>query len=554
MTRFAKRFGLLVLSLGLIVAIAAAGFLAMLHAQSKTESVLLDDRLDKTTTLAGLAQQFFQFEFKEMLKVTHDASFTLKPGDAGDRRRLAAFVDDSVLIDHGAVLLGLDGRVLNAHGPVLAFPAPTDPGLQPLLAALQRGEPGMSSVMSVGETPIVGLGLPIMSGATPRALLLAFFRAETSPLQQYNERLTYGRRGVGYIVDSSGIVVSSTKRGFVGTRLDVSRMAGALARSRSETRTVPWSGGDVVAAYAPLRIGGWSIVNVEPEADFFGPVRSGSLRTTAALLALLVVAAASVAISNAKRHRALAKAYEYKGELLANTTHELKTPLTAIRGAAMTLGLRRRDMSDEQVDLFLGMIHRRTQALQKLVDRILTGARLEAGREVPISPEPVDVSETLVRLAAEFADSSPRHQIDVSAPEGVRVHADPVALDQVLGLLMENAIKYSPDGGTVRVDATPAGEFVSFRVADNGIGVGADDIPHVFDAYFKAWRGDRQSFGGVGLGLSIAKHLVERHGGRISVVSTEGVGTVFTFTLPVAAGSADGVGSTVSTSHEEVKA
>jgi signal transduction histidine kinase len=235
---------------------------------------------------------------------------------------------------------------------------------------------------------------------------------------------------------------------------------------------------------------------------------------------------------NHKRQTALANAYEYKGQLLANTTHELKTPLTAIRGAAVTLGMRWRTMSAEQIDQFLGIIHRRCDGLSKLIDRILLGARLEAGREVALNPKPTDVLGALRAITSEFKDVSPRHRVLLAAPENVWVDVDPEALDQVLGLLLENAIKYSPAGGDVRVTAIDGPRVVTISVSDCGLGMTEDDIHHIFDPYFRAARGDSNRFGGVGLGLSIARHLVHGSGGEIRVESTPGLGTTFSFTLP----------------------
>jgi signal transduction histidine kinase len=288
----------------------------------------------------------------------------------------------------------------------------------------------------------------------------------------------------------------------------------------------------MVASYTPDGIAGWSSITTQTAAEFFGPIRSGGLHVALALAGLLVVAAAGLFVMNHKRQTALANAYEYKGQLLANTTHELKTPLTAIRGAAVTLGMRWRTMSAEQIDQFLGIIHRRCDGLSKLIERILLGARLEAGREVGLSPAPTDVLGSLRAITSEFKDVSPRHPVLLAAPEDVWVNADPEALDQIVGLLLENAIKYSPDGGEVRVSAIDGPHAVTVSVSDHGVGMTPEEQEHIFDPYFRAARGDANRFSGVGLGLSIVRHLVQRSGGEIAVDSTPGLGTTFTFSVP----------------------
>jgi signal transduction histidine kinase len=189
-------------------------------------------------------------------------------------------------------------------------------------------------------------------------------------------------------------------------------------------------------------------------------------------------------------------------------------------------------MSAEQIDQFLGIIHRRCDGLNKLIERILLGARLEAGREVTLSPAPTDVLGSLRAITSEFKDVSPRHPVLLVAPENVWVNADPEALDQIVGLLLENAIKYSPEGGEVSVSAIDELGAVTVAVSDHGVGMTAEELEHIFDPYFRAARGDANRFSGVGLGLSIVRHLVQRSGGEIAVDSTPGVGTTFTFSLP----------------------
>ena len=162
----------------------------------------------------------------------------------------------------------------------------------------------------------------------------------------------------------------------------------------------------------------------------------------------------------------------------------------------------------------------------------MLGARLEAGREVAVNPVPTDVLGSLRAITSEFKDVSPKHPILLAAPENVWVDADPEALDQIFGLLLENAIKYSPEGGEVRIAAIDGPRSVSISISDHGVGMSAEERAHIFEPYFRAARGDSSRFGGVGLGLSIVGHLVDRSGGTITVESTPGDGSTFTITLP----------------------
>lgn len=523
----------LVMSLGLVVALGAIGLVASAGANRTAQDIHQADRLTLQRTLGGLANQYFLFVAKDALDYAADQRWSLTVDDPADRARLRTFVEHSPVLSHGAALVSLTGAPLNSFARDPGLPAANDPGYQPLRALLLRRELGLSSVMRVEGVSVVALAVPVMDGDTPGALFVGFFRADTGALQTYNERLRYGKTGRAYLVDSAGGIVASSRRAEVGGRYDA---AAVLERLRDEhDGFMTFARGSVryIASYASVGVGGWGAITEQTEAEFFGRIASGGRTVMLALLALLIVAAGTVAVLNHKRQLALRKAYEYKGQLLANTTHELKTPLTAIRGSAMTLGMRWREMKPQQVDQFLSIIHRRCDALGKLIERILMGARLEAGREIMIAPEPIDVRGALRAIAAEFSEATTHHTIVVDAPDGLIVEVDPDAMDQILGLLVENAIKYSPEGGEIRIGAEGApDEMVTVRVSDPGVGISAEDRGHVFEPYFKGSRGDGQHFAGVGLGLAIARHLVCLHGGDIHVSSQSGVGTLFSFTLP----------------------
>jgi signal transduction histidine kinase len=527
-----RRLAPLIVSLGLVVALGAIGFLASAGANHKAEEVHRQDRTTLQTTLAGLGNQYLLIVAKEAFDFASAQPWSLRPGDPADRARLQSFVTHAAFLNHGAVLVDLARRPLNVYAKAPGLPPADDPGFVPMIGSLLARKPGFSSVMVVGGAPLVGVGVPVLEGGLPVAVLVGFFRADETALQTYNERLRYGKTGRGYLIDSQGGVIAGTDRSQIAQQVPSSPALAALAAGRSGLEEFSRDGTAMIVTYSPIGVGGWSVVTEQEAAEFFGPIRSGKLRVNLALIGLLAVAAAGLAVLNQKRQTALRRAYDYKGELLANTTHELKTPLTAIRGAAMTLGMRWRDMDAPQVDMFLGMIHRRCDGLSKLIEKILIGARLEAGREVPITPAPLEVAGLLRRIAAEFGDASPHHRIEVAVPAGAWVSADPQAVDQILGLLTENAIKYSPDGGEIRLEAEVRDADVLVRVTDSGIGMAEEDCRHAFEPYFKASRGDTQAFGGVGLGLSIARHLVHRHGGEIWVTSSPDVGSVFGFTLP----------------------
>ncbi|HLW16417.1 MAG TPA: ATP-binding protein [Actinomycetota bacterium] len=530
--RTIKRFIPLVVSIAVVVAVAFVGLLQSARANAKAQEIRRDDRVSEQKDLAGLTNQYVMFALKDAYDFASLTPLSLKPGDPADTAAIRAYVKRSALLNYGGALVGLNGAPLNAYDVGHGLPPVTDPGYVPLRTELLAGKPGVSTVMKTQGVPVVALAVPVQSGGSTRAIFVGYFRADANPLETYNSRLQYGKTGQALLVDASGAVVASSNGKEVGTRFGVDPVLRALGQGQSGFLEYTSNGTRMVASYSAVGIGGWGTLTTQTAAEFFGPIRSGGLHVALALIGLLVAAAAALFLMNHKRQMALAKAYEYKGQLLANTTHELKTPLTAIRGAAVTLGMRWRTMSAEQVDQFLGIIHRRCDGLSKLIERILLGARLEAGREVALNPAPTDVLGSLRAITSEFKDVSPKHPVLLAAADNVWVNADPEALDQIMGLLLENAIKYSPEGGEVRVSAIDGPRSVAISVSDHGVGMTAEEREHIFEPYFRASRGDANRFGGVGLGLSIVRHLVERSGGAITVESTPGQGSTFTITLP----------------------
>jgi signal transduction histidine kinase len=531
--RLVKRFAPLIVSIGLVIAVAFVGLLESANANGKAQQIRRDDRVGEETTLAGLTNQFIKFALKDAYDFASVSPLSLKPGDPADTALIRAFVNRSALLNYGGALADLTGKPLNAYVNGPGLPDATDPGFLPMQQTLLAGEPGVSSVMHVKDIPVVALAVPVAdTKGTPRAVYVGFFRADRNPLQTYNERLHYGKTGRATLVDSTGTIVAATDPKQVGTKFASASVLQKAASGAPGFAEYTDHGVRTIAAYASDDIGGWASINTQTAAEFFGPIRSGGLHVALALAALLVVAAAGLFVLNHKRQMALAKAYEYKGQLLANTTHELKTPLTAIRGAAVTLGMRWRTMKPEQIDQFLGIIHRRCDGLSKLIERILLGARLEAGREIATNPVPTELTGALRAITSEFEDVSPKHPIALNGADGTWVNVDPDALDQVFGLLLENAIKYSPDGGEVAVRARSHNGSVVVDVSDHGVGISPADLQHIFDPYYRASRSDSGRYSGVGLGLSIVKHLVQRSGGDVTVDSTPGQGTTFTVTLP----------------------
>lgn len=227
------------------------------------------------------------------------------------------------------------------------------------------------------------------------------------------------------------------------------------------------------------------------------------------------------------------EAEQIKNQLLSTVSHELRTPLASIKGFATTL-LRRDVRWDEATQReFLRIIEEESNRLEELIDNLLDMSQMEAGA-LRIRREPTQVRR-LVREAVEVAQRRTEAHwfvMDLAA-ELPRVWADPRRVRQVLNNLLENAIKYAPEGGQITVTCEVEGENVVVSIADRGQGIPPEYLERVFDRFFQVDGASTRKTGGSGLGLAIAKGIIEAHGGKMWAESAPGAGSVFRFTLPV---------------------
>jgi two-component system phosphate regulon sensor histidine kinase PhoR len=217
-------------------------------------------------------------------------------------------------------------------------------------------------------------------------------------------------------------------------------------------------------------------------------------------------------------------------DFVANASHELRSPLTAVRAAAETLRTVEGDVN--AAARFLELIERNAERLENLIDDLLELSRIEA-REVNLQLEPLELSTVVERTLSQHTHRAQLKRVtlkhDVSGAPPVR--ADRRALEHVLGNLVDNAIKYCPDGAGVDISARSDGDVVKVAVTDSGAGIPAEHLPRLFERFYRVDAGRSRELGGTGLGLSIVKHLVEAMGGAVSVASAVGRGSTFSFTL-----------------------
>ena len=245
---------------------------------------------------------------------------------------------------------------------------------------------------------------------------------------------------------------------------------------------------------------------------------------------------AVLAVSDLTRTRRLEAV---RRDFVANVSHELRTPLTVIGGFAETLA--EGSVSSEDRTRFARLIAANTQRMQRVVDELLDLSRIESGGWVP-HPATVDVGEVATDVLAANAAAAQRQGVALDArisADAREVYADRTALRQILGNLVENAIRHTSDGSIVIVASRETDGWTTVGVRDTGSGIAPQHLPRIFERFYRVDTARSRASGGTGLGLSIVKHLVEAHGGRVHAESTPGAGTLITASFPPATKGTD---------------
>jgi len=233
---------------------------------------------------------------------------------------------------------------------------------------------------------------------------------------------------------------------------------------------------------------------------------------------------------------------EAKDLFLATTSHELRTPITVVQGFASTLASRWDKLLDGDRRAAVGTIAERAESLARLVDQLLLGSRAGANR-LTVSNEPFDLARLLREAAKVFRPLSERHVLVADIPDDLpAAYGDAGATDSIVSQLLENAFKYSPDGGTVTISARAVPETgeIEVTVQDEGIGIAPADVERVFERFVQGEAGDRRRFGGIGLGLYIVRQLARAQGGDVTAAPGPDRGTVLHLTLRHAQGGGTG--------------
>jgi heavy metal sensor kinase len=231
----------------------------------------------------------------------------------------------------------------------------------------------------------------------------------------------------------------------------------------------------------------------------------------------------------------LERSFRQIQQFSADASHELRTPLTSIRGQAEVALME--DLPAAEYRRVLRSIVDDTERMSAIVENLLLLARADA-EAVHLKREPVALDEVAMQVYEQMEGIARRKGValDMEEMEDAPVLGDPLWLGQIVTNLVNNAVKYTPQGGSVTLSVrADAGGFASLAVADTGPGIPVEHLPHIFDRFYRVDSGRSRDAGGVGLGLNIAQWAAESHGGALEVVSEVGKGTTFTLKIPLAA-------------------
>jgi signal transduction histidine kinase len=278
-------------------------------------------------------------------------------------------------------------------------------------------------------------------------------------------------------------------------------------------------------------------VNRFREGDFARPMRLDSADPAGDELDQLSASVQEMSERIALQLERLQSSEASRRELLANVSHDLRTPLASMQGYLEILLLKQGTLPPEQERSYLEIATRHGERLGKLIHDLFQLTKL-AAHEIRPQVEPFSVTELVQDVVQKFQLAAGKRGLRLDSRltgEQTVVDADIALVETVLENLIENALRHTPRGGSVRVEVAPEAGRVAIRVADTGRGIAEEDLPNLFERYYHVDRGETGDAAGTGLGLAIVRHIVELHGGAIHVDSRLGEGTTFRFDLPFAA-------------------
>ncbi len=495
-----------------------------------------------------------QLDLDELLEMVLEAATEMLSGQAS----LIALRDPDEGGFNIAASYGLPQALVPYFEPLLAdIPDYADPsrfhipGLAEKLGQVVSGlglrlQQVVALPMSIGDDLIGVLYVFRAYGSrftsNDRRVLASF--ADQAAIAVYNaqlyERVSQEKRRLDAILEYSAdgvLILDSAQRIQVFNRA-LSRLTGWQATDaigRHHDEVIRWAHLETDRDLSDAVAGGWPLPSARPlyvEGDLRR--RNGGTVSVGLIYAPLFGQDRRLVniIANVRDITRFREADEIKSTFVSVVSHELKTPVALIQGYAETLLRKDARWDPKTRQESLEVILEEADRLHHLIDNLLDASRLEAGK-LPLETEPMALGALAERVAERFRTQTDHNEIQVDFPSDYPfVEGDPTRLEQVLNNLLSNAIKYSPEGGLIEIDGRSTGDEVIVTVTDQGVGIPFEEQPHIFESFFRGSREYQQQTSGAGLGLYLAKAIVEAHGGRIWVESNPGEGAAFSFALP----------------------
>ena len=330
------------------------------------------------------------------------------------------------------------------------------------------------------------------------------------------------------------VVLGSEKYASVATMLEDSYILQATLKGFGLVLLVTAGLGLVLFRRLTKRLRGMQNVVSKFEAGNYDARMDDDARDEVGMLATCFNRMADTLVDTMEELR---QADRMRRELIANVSHDLRSPLASIQGYLETLQIKDGTLGPQERQRYVETALKNAQRLNALVSELFELSKLESEQVEP-SPEPFSVAELVQDVAVQYQTQADAKGVDLQAnlPEGhARVEADIGLVERALSNLIDNAIHYTPEGGRVTIGVEREAGGVQLRVSDTGPGIPEDDLPHIFERFYRVDKSRDRSSGGAGLGLAIAYKIIELHGEQLEVESTVGDGTTFQFRLPTVA-------------------
>ena len=471
----------------------------------------LDSRLDQ---IAGLPYGNLPWE--------------LTPGSASDSALLQQLYDRGTVRDAGFYLVDADGTIVNGillRSQSILGERYAEDALDELV---EENRPGVSGVHPGRTTsePVLDIIFPIGNPPGRGALIWESVVRADSAFAAEVANLRAGETGAFSYLDANGVVIASSDATLIGRELETA-VDIRPGFNRDDGK---------VSAVATIDNADWRAVFIQDGDEFEGEL-TGPLRSALLLMSLAVVVLGGVvAVALVRRLRAaraeqrrLAQMNQAQEEFIGIVSHELRTPVSGLLGFLQTTLDHWDAMPDDDRRRAVGRSLANARRLQALTSDVLDSSRIEAG-DFPYTFDRIDLRDEVAAAVAAAQDTRTDAPIALDVPDTpVWVRADPDRLQQVLTNLLDNALRHSPTDGAVDVRLRMDDGNAVVSVTDHGPGIASEDVERVFQKFV---RGRNSAAGGTGLGLYIARQIVDAHGGRIWATSGAGSGATLTFSIP----------------------